>query len=324
MNKLLKILLLLVVLVVIAAGAGVGYFYAKYPDVPPAENITVVSTPEKVARGEYLSNYVSGCTECHAERDFSKYAGPVKLESLGMGGEQFGDPETPIRVLYSKNITPAGIGSWTDGELIRAFTAGVNKDGEPLFPIMPYPKYARMSRDDVEAIVAYVRTLKPVPYTPPARELAVPLNFIVRTMPKPAQFRPMPPVTDRVAYGEYMTNAAVCSDCHTPMDEQGAPLPGRDFVGGFEMKLPGGGVVRTANITPDADTGIGTWSEQQFVDKFKAFEGTDHRTLTPAEQRENTWMPWYAYAGMTREDLGAIYTYLRTLKPVVNRVVKHN
>jgi hypothetical protein len=121
-----------------------------------------------------------------------------------------------------------------------------------------------------------------------------------------------------------MTNAAVCTECHTPIDDEGQPLPGREFAGGFEMKLPGGGVVRTANITPDADTGIGTWTEQQFVDKFKAFDGAEHRKLTAAEQRENTWMPWYAYAGMTREDLGAIYSYLRTVKPIVNRVKKHN
>ena len=133
----------------------------------------------------------------------------------------------------------------------------------------------------------------------------------------------MPAASDRVAYGEYMTNAAVCTECHTPIDDQGQPLPGREFAGGFEMKLPGGGVVRTANITPDADTGIGTWTEQQFVDKFKAFDGAEHRKLTAAEQRENTWMPWYAYAGMTREDLGAIYSYLRTVKPIVNRVKKH-
>lgn len=87
----------------------------------------------------------------------------------------------------------------------------------------------------------------------------------------------MPAASDRVAYGEYMTNAAVCTECHTPIDDQGQPLPGREFAGGFEMKLPGGGVVRTANITPDADTGIGTWTEQQFVDKFKAFDGAEHQ-----------------------------------------------
>ena len=85
----------------------------------------------------------------------------------------------------------------------------------------------------------------------------------------------------------------------------------------------GGGVVRSANLTPDADSGIGTWSEAQFVDKFKAFEGAPLRTLTDADRRENTVMPWTAYAGMRREDLAAIYAYLRTIKPIVNRVKKH-
>jgi mono/diheme cytochrome c family protein len=324
MSKLLKWLLLFVALIVVVASAGVAYFFVAYPSVPPAENVTVQATPEKIARGEYLSKHVTGCVECHAERDFTKYAAPVKPGTLGKGGEQFGDPETPIRVLYSKNITPAAIATWTDGEVLRALASGVNKDGEPLFPIMPYPRYAGLSREDAEAIVAYLRTLKPIEYTAPARELALPLPLIVRTIPSHATFRPMPPKTDRVAYGEYLTNAAVCADCHSPTDDQGTPLPGREFSGGFEMKLPGGGVVRSANLTPDADTGIGTWDEQQFVDKFKAFDGAEHRTLTAAEQRENTWMPWYAYAGMTREDLGAIYTYLRSLKPVIHRVQKHN
>ena len=184
---------------------------------------------------------------------------------------------------------------------------------------------ADLSIEDVESIVAYIRTLKPIEYTPPPRELGMPLPLVVRTIPQPASFRPVPPQTDRVAYGEYMTNAAACGDCHTPQDSQGQPLAGMDYAGGFEFKLRGGaGVVRSANLTPDADTGIGTWSEQQFVDKFKAFEGAPLRTMTEAESREATVMPWIDYAGMTREDLGAIYAYLRSIKPVVNRVKKNN
>jgi mono/diheme cytochrome c family protein len=203
--------------------------------------------------------------------------------------------------------------------LIRAFTAGVNKDGEALFPIMPYPKYARLAREDVEAIVAYLRTLPPVNHTVPERRLPFPLPLVVRTMPKPAAFRALPPKTDRVAYGEYLTNAAVCADCHTPIDDTGTPLPGRDFAGGTEFKLPNGGVSRPPNITPDAGTGIGTWTEEQFVQRFKAWEHTEPRPLSPSEQRQNTLMPWIYYAGMTEEDLGAIYAYLRTVKPVVSR-----
>ena len=324
MKTLLKIVLVLVVVAVVAAGAGVAYLFAKYPDVPPAENITVVSTPEKVARGEYLSKHVSGCVVCHAEHDYTKYAAPVVPGTEGRGGEQFGDPSGALRSLVSKNITPAAIGTWTDGELIRAFTVGVNKDGEPLFPLMPYPRYGKMSRDDVEAIVAYVRTLKPIDYTPPPRELGLPLPLVVRTIPAPASFRPIPDKSNRVAYGEYLINAAVCGDCHTPIDDRGQPLPGRDYAGGFEFKLPGGGIVRSANLTPDADTGIGTWTEQQFVDKFKAFEGAPLRTLTDADRMENSTMPWTDYAGMTRDDLAAIYAYLRSIPPVRNRVKKHN
>lgn len=322
MRTLLKIVLFLVVLLVVVAGAGVGYLFAKYPDVPPPENISVVSTPERIARGQYLSNHVSGCVICHSEPDFTKYGRPYKPETFGAGGEFFGDEEG--FAVYSKNITPAAIGNWTDGELIRAFTSGVSKDGTPLFPIMPYPRYARLSREDIESIVAYIRTLKPIQHTVPERRLPFPLPLIVRTMPKPAAFRPIPSHTDKVAYGEYLTNAAVCADCHTPTDDEGTPLPNREYAGGQEFKLPNGAIVRPANITPDADTGIGTWTAEQFIDKFKAWETTEPRVLTEAEQRENTIMPWMYYAGMTREDLGAIYAYLRTLKPVVNRFKKFN
>jgi mono/diheme cytochrome c family protein len=283
----------------------------------------VVSTPEKVSRGEYLSKHVTGCVICHAERDSTKYGGPVKPGTFGAGGEFFGDEAEGFAV-YSKNITPAAIGHWTDGELIRAMTAGVNREGEPLFPIMPYPRYARLSREDVEAIVSYVRTLEPVQNTVPERRLPFPLPLIVRTMPRPAELRPMPSPSNRVAYGEYLTNAAVCGECHTPTDDRGLPLPGRDYAGGTEFKLANGAIVRPANITPDADSGIGTWTEQQFIEKFKAWESTDARPLSATEQRENTIMPWLYYAGMTKEDLGAIYTYLRTLKPVLNRFKKFN
>ncbi|MGE3274059.1 MAG: cytochrome c [Vicinamibacterales bacterium] len=320
--KALKILLSLVLLVVLAAVAGLAYLYLAFPKVGPAEAVTVDATPERVARGEYLANHVTGCVECHARRDFTRFAGPRIEGTAGEGGDYFGEPGSPLE-LYSPNITPARIGDWTDGELLRAFTEGVSRDGTPLFPIMPYPRYARLAREDAEAIVAYIRTLPPSDYTPPPSHLGFPLPLVKRTIPAPAAFRPIPPKSDRVAYGEYLTNAAVCADCHTTMDDQGQALPGMDFAGGNEFYMEGGGRVRTANITPDADTGIGTWSETDFVQKFKGFLAPPPRVLTEAERRENTIMPWYAYAGMTEEDLGAIYTYLRTITPVVNRVDTH-
>lgn len=123
-------------------------------------------------------------------------------------------------------------------------------------------------------------------------------------------------------YGRYL--AAGCSDCHTPA-VQGVPIAGQDFAGGVEFPLPGGGYVRTANITSDAITGIGSWTEQQFVDKFKAMaELPDQVLASPADRRKNTVMPWKVLGGMTREDLAAIFAYLRSLPPVVNRVQKHS
>ena len=156
----------------------------------------------------------------------------------------------------------------------------------------------------------------------PARQLNFPLPLIVRTIPAAPSHRSVPASTDRVAYGEYLVNAAVCSDCHTPMDDQGAPLPGMDFAGGTLFRPGGIGLVRSANITPDAGTGIGTWTEEQFVDKFRAFRGAPARALAGDERLQNTEMPWGNYAGMTDDDLRAIYAFLRTQTPIVNRVDK--
>lgn len=317
MKTLLKIVGALVALVVVAAGCGLAYLQFAFPKVAAAPSITLDTSPERLARGKYLNDHVTMCTECHSQRDWTKFSGPVKPGSEGVGGEKFALSASDA--LYAKNITPAGIGSWTDGELLRAVTQGVSKDGTPLFPLMPYPHFGEMSEDDVHAVLAYIRTLKAVEGTPQPRTLSFPLNFIVRTIPGPNTHGTRPPVEDKVAYGKYMTNAALCSDCHTPIDDQGQPKPGMDFAGGMEF-VESGYLVRSANITPDADTGIGSWSEQQFIDKFKEFENTPAASLSEAERRQNTVMPMTAYAGMAREDLAAIYAYLRTLKPVINRV----
>lgn len=318
MPRLARWILGAVLVVVALAAAGVGYLFIAFPAVPPAEDVTIAVTPEKLARGEYLANYGAGCVECHGTRDWSKFAGPLIPGTEGRGGDFFGEEGTPVQ-LWAPNITPAALGDWTDGEIIRAVTTGVSRDGRALFPIMPYLNYGRMAREDIEAIVAYLRTLPPIESQVPERQLGFPLPLVVRTMPQPASPRPIPPKSDKVAYGEYVITAASCVDCHTPQGDQG-PVAGMEFAGGMEFPLKNGARIRTPNITPDADTGIGTWTEEQFVDKFKAFDGAPHRTLTDAEQGENTYMPWYVYAQMEREDLAAIYAYLRTIPPIVNRV----
>ena len=319
MKLLLKIVGALVVLLLIVAAAGLGYLFTAYPNVPVEADYKIRPTPERLARGEYLANHVTGCTTCHSQRDWTKFSGPPKPDRVGAGGDHF--DLGPAGVVYATTITPAAIGSWSDGELKRAVVSGVSKDGTPLFPVMPYPHFGAMDEEDIQSILSYVRTFKPAESTIQPRKLNFPLNLIVRTIPAPAQQQRRPDPSDKLAYGKYMLRSALCSDCHTPIDEQGTPLPGREFAGGM-LITETGYRVHSANITPDADTGIGSWTEQQFVDKFKGFENVPPATLSETEKRQNTPMPWTRYAGMTREDLSAIYTALRAQKPVVNRVTK--
>lgn len=96
-----------------------------------------------------------------------------------------------------------------------------------------------------------------------------------------------------------------------------------DFAGGFKFPFPNGAVARSSNITPDEESGIGAWSESDFVSRFKFYDNAEARTLKPEAVGYNTVMPWMMYAGMTEKDLGAIYKYLRTAKPVNNHVEKY-
>ncbi len=324
MRLLVKALLAVIVLVIVVAGCGLAYLFANYPNVPPATNVTLPKDPDTLARGKYLTEHVAMCLDCHSERDFSHFAGPQKAGTMGKGGERFDGPTAGVPgVIFAPNITPSGVGAYSDGELMRAVTTGVARDGRALFPMMPYPNYGRVAEDDVKAILAYVRTLKAIENHPPERTLDVPVNLIVRTIPRPASFTARPSPSDRVKYGEYMITMAGCGECHTPRDDRGQLVPGMDFAGGTQFAHPELGYrVRSANITPDADSGIGSWTEEQFINKFKGFESPDGRVLSNDEQRQNTAMPWTAYAGMTRDDLSAIYAYLRTQKPVNHRVDK--
>jgi len=305
--------------IALVALAGVGYLLLAYPKVGPAPDISAPRTPDVIARGQYLADHVSMCTDCHTPRDWSRFAGPIERARYGAGGEVFGEDIGLPGTLISRNLTPAALSDWTDGEILRAFTEGVSRDGTPLFPLMPYHVYGQMDRDDALAIVAFLRTLPPIASDLPERHLQFPVNLIVRTLPAPAHFGKQPDPSDRVAYGRYMATIAGCGECHTPLDESRAPILDRAFSGGQEFPLPGGAVSRTANLTPH-DTGIGAWTEADFIDRFARFrDGSAHVPVSAGAP--NTVMPWGNYAGMTDEDLGAIYAYLRTLPPIANRVV---
>ncbi len=229
-----------------------------------------------------------------------------------------------IGTLRPSNITPAALGNWSDGEIVRAITSGVNKNGEALFPMMPYPIYNSMAQDDAEAIVAYLRTLPAIENEVPKSTINFPLNLIMRTIPQPYEPKPRPEPLDTLAYGKYLSTIAGCQFCHTPTDDKGQPLPGMAFAGGMEFKFPWGAVVRSANITPEEDTGIGAWDKAYFVGRFKEYADSAGSHIAVEKNGDNTVMPWTMYAGMTEEDLGAIFSFLLTVQPVKNVVEKHS
>ncbi len=319
MKKLLKILGVLLLLALLFVAGGVFYVVNFLPNIPVQAELKVEATPERLARGAYLANSVAVCMDCHSTRDWALFSGPLKPGTLGMGGEKFDQTMNFPGSFIAPNITPHGLKGWTDGELYRAITSGVSKDGHPLFPIMPYPSYGKMATEDVYSIIAYLRSLPAVESSPGPSKADPPVNVIMHLMPQPAQPVSLPAKTDVIAYGGYLANAAGCTECHTKM-EKGERV-GAPYAGGFEFAMPSG-TVRSPNITPHAVTGIGAWTKQMFVDRFKAYAPGAFKPVPvdAAKGEMQTVMPWTMYANMTEEDLGAIYDYLKTLPAVENNV----
>lgn len=316
MKRVRKVLGYVLLGLVVIVAALLTYVKTALPSVGAAPELKVEMTPGRVARGEYLANHVTVCMDCHSTRDFSTFSGPLVPGTLGKGGEMFDEKMGFPGTFYARNITPAGLKNWTDGEIYRAITTGVSRDGHALFPVMPYSYYARMDPEDIHSIIAYVRTLKPIENAVPESKASFPFNFILNTIPQKASPSVRPSASDALAYGEYLANAAGCRECHTQV-ENGQIIPEKAFAGGRNFQLPGG-VLYTANITPDMETGIGKWTKEAFVARFKTYADSSYRA--PKATGFQTIMPWTMYGGMTEEDLGSIYVYLKSLKPARNAV----
>jgi mono/diheme cytochrome c family protein len=323
MKKALKIAGIVVGVVVIIAAVLIVYLTTAFPKVAPAAAMTVEATPERLARGEYLANHVAGCIDCHSTRDWTKFAGPLVPGTEGKGGDKF-DKETAGMpgTLYAQNITPAYLKRYSDGELYRLITTGVTYDGRAIFPMMPYLAYGKMDPEDVKSIIVYIRTLTPKEGEYPKAELNFPMNLIVKTIPVEAAPMTKPDRSDTLTYGEYVFTISGCGDCHTKR-EKGTPVPGMHLAGGFEFKNPKtGDIVRSANITQDYETGIGTWTEKDFVGRFQTYLDSSWTNRSVKAGEFNTVMPWMLYAGMEEGDLKAIFRYLKTVPPVSNKVEK--
>ncbi|MBT3398891.1 MAG: cytochrome c [Rhodospirillaceae bacterium] len=248
-------------------------------------------------RGTYLMESIVACGNCHTPQGPN---GPIAGKNLA-GGLLF---EEPGFVAVSSNITPdreTGIGSWSDAQIIASIREGKRPDGSTIGPPMPIGMYRGLSDWDAQAIVAYLRTVKPVRNVVAKSKYEFPLP---PAYGPPVGSVPNVPRDDRVAYGAYLAGpAGHCMECHTPFAKPGM----RDFenklgAGGAEFHGPWGTSV-SADITPTA------LADRSYADiKARITTGTraDGARMAPP-------MAYPFYANITEEDLQAIVAYLRTL-----------
>jgi mono/diheme cytochrome c family protein len=291
-------------------------FVLVYPKVDPAAQREVEGGAAQLERGRHLVEDVATCTTCHSPRDWTKYGAPFDRELRGAGGVDFSRRVGLPGVFPAPNLTPDGVGEYTDGELARALQTGVSPRLGSLMPVMPYMSYAGLCARDVDAIIVYLRSLESRSRELPERELDFPLPLLIRTFPEEGEVPPCPPADAAdAARGAYLVRAAGCANCHTSTRD-GGPRQNMDFAGGSIFDLPNGSKTAAPNLTFDESTGIGTWTEEQFVQSFR----TRGEARPLAEGEMGTNMPWVAYAGLSDDELGDIYRYLEALPPVPNLV----
>ena len=252
-----------------------------------------------VERGRYLFESIAACGNCHTPKT---PRGPDMARDLA-GGMRFNEG---FGTAYASNITPdpeTGIGKWTDAQIITAIREGKRPDGSTIGPPMPIPLYRGISDEDAQAMVAYMRSVKPVVNKVPRSEYKIALP--------PAYGPPVGSVasvsrTDKVRYGAYLAGpVGHCLECHSTPGPNGAP----DFVnhtgaGGMEFKGPWG-VSLAANITPN---GLRDWSDADIKKAITEGVRPDGRRLKPP-------MGYGYYKQIAAADLDAIVAYLRSMPP---------
>jgi mono/diheme cytochrome c family protein len=313
-----KSILLGVLAMVLVAVLGlitmVGWQVVLGPDARPVTDRRFDATEARLARGKYLAEGPAHCFHCHTEHDMSVPEYPIVAARKGAGWVM---PVPELNNIAAKNITPdveTGIGGWSDDEIARAIREGVRKDGSALFPIMPYMDYAAMDDEDVASIVVYLRTLAPVKNTLPARQLPGPLEYLVKTMPKPVTTpQPAHPASTPAERGNYLVTLAGCQGCHSAADDKGNPLPGLAYGGGAVFKDPaqGGKEVFTINITQDP-SGIAHYDEAMFIETL--------RTGSIKGRVLNHIMPFEFFKNMTDSDITDIFAFLKTVPKVKHRI----
>lgn len=263
--------------------------------------ITPAKSDTLLERGDYLVNSIVACGNCHTPQTPS---GPLKgMELAGT----FLIEEKDVFKAYASNITPdreTGIGNWSEVDLKRAIRDGIRPDGSIIGPPMPIGLYKKISDADLDAIVAYVRSVPAVK------------NKVQRSLymvPLPPSYGPAaknvktPDSGDALSYGAYLAGPlGHCIECHTPFVNGQPDYANRLGAGGFEFHGPWG-VSVSANITSHAN-GLKGRSDAYLATVITTGKRPDGSTLLPP-------MGFSYYVNLKPDDLAAIITYLRSLPP---------
>ena len=274
---------LLALVFVAAVGLAIyGYSKVNRTYANPVADVKVAGTPAQIAQGE---KFARACAGCHSPNG-----------NFPLSGQDFAADGPPLGTLWAANLTPAHFRNWSDGEIIRAIREGVSKDGRSLI-IMPSDLFRNLSDDDVQAIVAYLRSQPAVePNTPPKQINVVGAMMAGALLPDEI-FTRQPPITAPVTappagatpeYGQYLSTVTGCIACHGPQLTGGqasdnGPAPGPSLVA-FARQ----------------------YSEADFIKTIRTGVTPDGRTLS-----EN--MPWKDYEKFSDDDLRALYTHMTVL-----------
>ncbi len=306
------IFVVLVALVAVAISLTIGWRPFIGPSARALTDRTFTSSPERLARGQYLTENVLDCFACHSEREWGKRDAPEVPGMHGAGTISFPLEDLPGKV-YPPNITPdkeTGAGNWTDDQLARAIREGIGNDGRALFPFMPFENYRHLSDEDLASVIVYLRSLPPVRREIPKTELIFPVKYLINSAPQPLTAPVSAPDTSTpVKRGDYLVTIAGCRDCHTPM-AQGQRMQNLDLAGGFRLRGVWGDVA-SANITP-APSGIPYYDEALFLEVM--------RTGMVKARELKSIMPWWYHRNMTEDDLKSMFAYLRTVPQIAHRV----
>ena len=282
---------------------------------------------DQLQHGKYIAT-IAGCTDCHTPykaeyQDPSKYT-LEQLQTISFNAKEALDETKllsggrpfdlgPAGILLTRNLTPdqeTGLGSWSNEQIKLAAKTGVSKDGHVLFPVMPYHVYNGMADADIDAVIIYLRSVNAISHQIPESKIST-AGF--PTLPYKTGIV-APDASDKAARGGYLVNSVMgCTDCHTPVDAKtGAPQMDKYLAGKQPYEGPWG-IVYGGNITPDKETGIGSWTDEE----------VKHAILTGVRKdgRRLILMPWFVYSSLTAEDADAVVYYLKNVLPAVKNQI---